>query len=376
MALTVPPNSFKGITAIGVSIAILLILSTALITTVVLLIWSYKRRSAKQNTDSSYSTLSRGTGPWQQIQPQSIQHNSAELYDQIHLSPSTGQTEFIPKNEIENVNNPTHHHPTHSTSEHSVPLNAAPQNDSQLAPQNADWSSSEQPTYATVDKTKKKQLQIQTKKGDAKHNTAEKKGPPVSPYSREACSSADREAYATGKEDPIMITQKSIENMYASIDKDQKKENEVWEINPPATAEELYTAVNKKPKDEEKTPPIPPYTVEELYTAVEKKPKGKADEDDEVAPPIPPHTKEELYTAVKKPKKSNKIVEYNTTSSDGINSKSQATQITPEHQNALEQVAHQSILSHVLGKLEDSMDGEKSASSIPPHHQRGAYSGH
>ena len=101
---TVQSSSVTVIIAIGVSIAILLLLSTTLIITVVVLICNYKRRSAKQklNTDSSYSTLSRGTE--QQVP---IQHDSAELYDQIHLSPSTGQTEFIPKHESENINYPT-----------------------------------------------------------------------------------------------------------------------------------------------------------------------------------------------------------------------------------------------------------------------------
>ena len=94
--MTVQPNSVTGIIAIGVSIAILLILSTILIITVVVLVWCYKRRSTKQNliyTDSPYSTFSRETG--QQIQPQSLQNDSTKLYDQLHLSPSTGQTEFI-----------------------------------------------------------------------------------------------------------------------------------------------------------------------------------------------------------------------------------------------------------------------------------------
>ena len=96
-----PPNSATRIIAIGVSIALLLILSTILVITVILLIWSYKRRSAKQKlcTYSSYSTLSRGSGL--QTQTRSTRENSSELYDQIHLSPSTGQTEYIPKSEMQ-----------------------------------------------------------------------------------------------------------------------------------------------------------------------------------------------------------------------------------------------------------------------------------
>ena len=129
-------NSATEISAIGVSIALLLVLSTILVVIVSLLVWSYKRRSSKQNfrADSSYSTLSRRSG--QQIQPESIQHNSAGLYDQIHLSPSTGQIEYISKIESANINNLSqtsqNSHPTYLTTgdnrvEHSTALTAVNQ---------------------------------------------------------------------------------------------------------------------------------------------------------------------------------------------------------------------------------------------------------
>ena len=164
---TGPQNSTSGTIVIGVSIAILL-LSTILIVIVVLLIWSYKRRSAKQNlyTDSSYFILSRGSG--QQIQPQSIQQDSAGLYDQIHLSPSTGQTEFIPKPESTNINNPSttlqNSHPTYSIAddnkvEYSMAPNAANQaTTSQRLSQKTHKSTCEQPTYAAVDESRRKNL--------------------------------------------------------------------------------------------------------------------------------------------------------------------------------------------------------------------------
>ena len=83
-------NSSIVIIATVVSMVILLII------TVVALVWSYKRRSVKHklNVDDTYSTLNRGS---RQTQQQTTQQESAELYDQIRLSPSTGQTEFIPK---------------------------------------------------------------------------------------------------------------------------------------------------------------------------------------------------------------------------------------------------------------------------------------
>ena len=226
------------ITAIGVSTVILLILSSALIITVVVLIWNYKRRSAKKElyTDNqSYSTLTRGSG--QQIQPQFVQQYSAQLYDQIHLSPSTGQTEFSPKSESTKINNPSttlqHSHPIYSTAndaraKQSSALNAGNQaTTSQLSLQKAHESTCEQPTYAAVDKSKKK-FKKQTKKEDPKYTAAEN-GPPVSPYRNEFPSASMQEKKEIAKKQKICA----------------------------------------KPKDEEETPPIPLHTVEEQNTAVE-----------------------------------------------------------------------------------------------------------
>ena len=289
--MTVQPNSVTGVIAIGVSIAILLILSTILIIIVVVLIWCYKRRCTKQNltyTDSPYSTFSRETG--QQIQPQFLQNDSTELYDQIHLSPSTGQTEFISKSETANINKfglkPWNSHPTYSTAgddraEHSSVLNAASQT---TTSQKTYEITCEQPTYATIDKSKKKKIKKQTKIVDPKCKVAEKR-PPVSPYRNDS-------------EVPSASMQ----------EKKEKAKQE--ETNPPHTVEELYTAVKKKPKgselkDEEETPLIPPHTVEELYTAVEKNPNSIPDENKEEAPTqtLLQNMTEDLYTAVmKKPK--------------------------------------------------------------------------
>ena len=307
------------IIAIGVSTVLLLILSSAIVLTVVVLVWNYKRRSAKQElyTEHSYSTLSRGSE-----QSQSIHHNSTQFYDQVHLSPFTGQTEFIPKSESTNINNPSTtlqiFHPTLSTAgddraEHFSVLNTEHlETTPQLSSQTAYESTviCEQPTYAAVDKSKKEKIKKQTRKEDSKCKVTEK-GFHVSSYRNEVSSASMQE-------------------------KKEKAEEQV--INPPHMIEELYTAVKKKPKgsepkDEDKIPPMPPHTIEELYTAVEKKPRSNADENKEAspktlnfvpedlhtavarkleggltdgteaAPPIPPHTVEELYTAVmKKPK--------------------------------------------------------------------------
>ena len=190
-------QSKTAIIAIGMSTVLLLILSSALIITVVVLLRNYRRRSAKQElyTDSSYSTLNTGSGL--QVQPQSLQQNSDELYDQIHLSPSTGQTEIIPKLQSEYVNNPTYNsHLTHPDIENSVNSASAT---SQV--------NSVPPTYASIDKSKKKKVKID----DTKH-TATKK------YTQKL-SSAKR-AHIEGKENSTKRSQKPLDDMYAS---DQKK---------------------------------------------------------------------------------------------------------------------------------------------------------
>ena len=182
--------------------------------------------------------------------------------------------------------------------------------------QTAHESTSEQPTYAAIDKSKKN-----FKAGEI--------GPPVLPYAGHSTSVQEEKKNVT-------VTKEDIHS--------------------PNTTEELYTAVKKKkkacePKDEEEAPPIPPHTVVELYAAVQKKPKGRSNTDrnkddhnvsphieeemhvagekplhttikdsytavtkkpqdgstenyTETAPPIPPHTVEELYTAVMKTPKS------------------------------------------------------------------------
>ena len=296
-------QSQTAIIAIGVSTVILLILSSALTITVVVLIRNYRKRSGTQElyTDTPYSILNRGPGL--QVQPQYIQQN--ELYDQIHLSPSTGQTEFISKPQSENINNPPYNsHPTHPHTENFVT------NASAASPVN-----SPQATYAAIDTSKEKKV----KKDVTKQTASEKKGAPDSPYTQKVLSSSvDKEPYAKGKGDPTKRRQKSLDDM------DHEKANNEQENNSPQPVEELYTAVKKKPKgsvsvnemasqvaedlytavmkkpkessvNNKIVPSIPPHTIEELYTAVHKKPKGNTMEDEEEAPPIPPHMVESTF---------------------------------------------------------------------------------
>ena len=304
-------QSRAAIIAIGVSTATLLILSSALIITVVVLIWRHKRRSTKHHlyTDSSHSLLSRRSG--QQVQPQ---ENLSELYNQIYLSPSAGQTEYIPKCETASIINnlsitsqnidPTYSMTGDDIAGHSSILNAANRvTTSQLSSHKAQESTSEQPTYAAVDKTKKK-FKRQRKKEDPQCKAAEK-GSPITPYGHEATSPH------------------TIEDLYTAIKKkpnvcELKGKEETPQI-PPRTVEELYTTVQKKSKhtfhgdgNKDEVPshkvdqmhaargkpsPILQNITGDLYTEVMKKPKDGSADDTEAAPPIPPHTVEELYTA-------------------------------------------------------------------------------
>ena len=279
-------------------VASLGILSIVLIITVVALIWSYKRRSVikhKLNIDNTYSTLNRGS---RQTRQQTIQQEPTELYDQIHLSPSTGQTEFIPKPQSGNINNPYYNsHPTHPDTENSVTkATAASQVNSSMA------------TYAAIDKSNEKKA----KKDDTKHTctTAEKYTQKVS-SSKGACvdNSTKRsqkpldDMYASAHQDQERVNSdqesNSVEELYTAVKKKPKDSSAPVNESVPQVAEDLYTAVMKKPKKnsvhDEIVPPVPPHTIEELYTAVQKKTKGNTMEDEEEAPPIPPLTVEDTF---------------------------------------------------------------------------------
>jgi hypothetical protein len=285
---------------IGLAVVILPILSSALIITVAVLIRSYRKRLAKQelNTDASYSTFNRGTGL--QVQPQFTQQNSNELYDQIHLSPSTGQTELIPQPQSENTNNPRYNsHPIHPNTDNSVTTSAASQKTSPTA------------TYAAIDNSKRKK----ENKDDTKHTAAEKYTPKVSSskgvYKVEGKDNSAKmslgDMYAPDHQYQGRVNSEqgsnpshSVEELYAAVKKKPKGSCSSAPVNEsvPQKAEDLYTAVMKKPKEnsvnDEVVPPIPPHTVEELYTAVHKKPVGNTTEDEEEAPPIPPHTVDDI----------------------------------------------------------------------------------
>ena len=273
-----------------------------------------KSTQNKIDYDSSYSTLCRESG--QQQQSQSL-HTSNDLYDQIQLSPSTGQAEFISRNETANTNSPPPHqteYGIHPSVDKDKPKSAKLKiTASTISTQDEDKSTSEQPTYAVVNKKKKQKTEkesvncenqniaaVSQNEGVTEQNAVEQGN-----YLQESQESLDATTQLSSQ------TIDSPQALYTAVKKkpkDRPAEDKKVPTILPYTTKELYTAVKKKPQasttgDDEEAPQIPPHTIEELYTAVQKKPKANATVDAEEAPPIPAHTVEELYTAVvKKPK--------------------------------------------------------------------------
>ena len=311
---TAPTDKIFILVGTVVAIVILLILSVML----AIVLFLYLRKSTKKSkvdyVDSSYSTLCRESG--QQTQSQSL-HTSNDLYDQIQLSPSTGQAEFISRNETANTNNSPPHqteYGIHPSVDKDKPKSAKLKiTASTTSTQDEDESTSEQPTYAVVNKKKKQKTEKESVNCQSQdiaavsQNVGEQNALEQGNYLQESQDSPDTTTqYPSQTTDPPQA-------LYTAVKKKPKErpvEDEIAPPIPPYTTEELYTAVKKKPQastagDDEEAPLIPPHTIEELYTAVQKKPKANARVDEEEAPPIPAHTVEELYTAVvKKPKAS------------------------------------------------------------------------
>ena len=234
------PFRKKTSLAIGVATSVLVIFIVTLIMIVLLLVWKYKRTyQTKQDSDhdkveSSYSTLYRGS---EQVQPQSHHTEShAELYDQTELSPSTGQAEFVPKNE----------------------RNTTP------PPQTSN------PIYTSVDTNPHCLFNIATTE------VLESKQMQDVATEREAdIASVPTKNYPQLKDEPKQ--RQDLEEMYAVVHKKSKKGKASVEFEKTDTQiSDLCTAVKKNPKgsaaeDEEEAPPLPPHTVEELYTTVQKR---------------------------------------------------------------------------------------------------------
>ena len=309
-------------TTIGIATAIAtVILFLTAMTAIVSFL--YLRKSAQKRKacyDTTYSTLCRESG--QQMQSQLL-HTSSDLYDQIQLSPSTGQAEFISRNETANTNNPPSHQTEcgiHPSVDKDKPKSAKLKiTASTMSTQEEDKSTSEQPTYAVVNKKKKKKSENESVNCKSQNTAALSQNEGVTEQ-----SAVEQGNYLQESQDsPDTTTQfpsqtiDSPQALYTDVKKkpkDRPVEDKKVPTILPYTTEELYTAVKNKPKastagDDEEAPQIPPHTIEELYTAVQKKPlgaKANATVDEEEAPPIPALTVEELYTAVVKKSKASR----------------------------------------------------------------------
>ena len=290
---------------IGIITAILIVLTATVISVLVL----FRRKSAQQkpDCDGSYSTLNRENT--QQMLPQSL-HTPAKLYDQIQLSPSTGQTEFVSKPDSENINNsslPNSHniYPSVGTELPTYPNSAISQiTSSNISPHDVEETTSKQPTYAVIDKTKKRKEQIRGKESAiSQYTEAEENGDPPPLYN------PNTDHYALQQGDQPKQRQDIHGGKYAVVHRRPKRGKANAETPIPShtvdSQEQLYTAVKKKSKgsaaeDEEEAPPLPSHTVEVLYTAVKKKPKGSTAKDEAAAPPLLLHTVEKFYTIVQK----------------------------------------------------------------------------
>ena len=162
------------------------------------------------------------------MQQSQLPQTSTRLYDQIHLSPSTGQTELISKIESETANTQISNIYSSIDAETSQPDSNSETEKRQL-PEDA--------MYAVVDKKKKKKK------------------------SREAYDNSKRNDHTDAEESAI------------------EKDNEQIKVHDQPSFEEMYAVVHKKPEkseeqeQEEMAPAIPACTVESLYTAVQRKPQ-------------------------------------------------------------------------------------------------------
>ena len=224
----------------GVTVTALTVVVGVSVLVVLLLLWRKKRiQKNKMNCnlgrqDGLYSTLDRETK--QQTQPHS--HDaSTELYDQIQLSPSTGQSEPI-QSETENdkVNIVVS----------STQLDC--HNMEKPHKMEPEKSNSAFATYAVVDKRKKTKSGSKKEETNESHDSTSEKGVTLD-------SKVNIEAAVTVESDEVD---------YTKYQQSEKNEN----------LEEMYAVVQKKPKKrEEIAPPVPSHTTESLYTAVQKKPK-------------------------------------------------------------------------------------------------------
>ena len=222
--------------AAGVITTVLILLVATVVLAILLLLW-YKKNTQKtkiksnlDNQDGLYSTLDRETKPQSQSQCA-----FTDDYDEIQLSPSTGQSEPISE-QTENKN---------------IVVSSVQLDCQNMQKTQSDNEKSNFATYAVVDKKKKNQCTSTKEESSESRNNTSEKGITLN-------SRASVEAVVPVESDR----------------EDSAKYQQGVKIENP---EEMYAVVQKKPnkreEQEEIAPPVPLHTTESLYTAVEKKPK-------------------------------------------------------------------------------------------------------
>ena len=290
-------------TMIGICASILVILLT-LLTVTILLVWRLHRKSAIQEHE-----FEQVDGSHPSAQFGGLSHSIPISDNEYQQTPFTGDTLSTDglTQPMGNVYAELPHidsDPIYSCVDVERPHQLREHQDT-ISPsvEEATENISTDVVYAVVNKSKKK---IEKQSTDDDNSL---QGPLVPPYNPLAVDSfTDEEKSATGDEDNKNYSTVTLEGMYATVNKKQKRavSSELEEecvpvdthsdrVNEPCTVVKQKAAETSSELEDEAQSKV---TVEELYTVVKKKLKASAVEEEEgnkeEVPPIPPYTTERL----------------------------------------------------------------------------------
>ena len=278
---------FKVHTVIGVCASLLVVL-LALLTVTILLAWRLRRKSAIQEhefeqVDGSHSSAQFG----------GLNHSIPISDNEYQQTPFTGDT-LSSAQPMGNVYAELPHidsDPIYSRVDVERPHQPREHQDTiTLIAEEATENISTDVVYAVVNKSKKKTEKQLT------DNENGLQGPPVPPYNPLTAESVnDEEQSATGDKDNKNYSTVTLEGMYATVNKKQKRAvsseleeectpvdthsdrvNEMCTVvkqeaaetsnKPEDEAQSKVTVVEEEEGNKEEVPPIPPYTTERLCT--------------------------------------------------------------------------------------------------------------
>ena len=210
---------------VGISASILVLAMLFIVLTVIL--WIYiKRKAARQK---QYSEQHDGS---HSIQDQSELFASANVYEQVHIHPST---QIIPSAESETISNTAWQPQADFDGIYSHIDTEQPKSETRAA----EINTCDDPTYDIVGNENNKE------KRKVSHDGA----PISSNLNEDLIAHNDKASYLVETQNEPKLNEEALDGMYAVVDKKRKKD--------------------------EDAPPVPPHTVEELYTAVAKNSKVK-----------------------------------------------------------------------------------------------------